>query len=374
LAAFVKPTDPSVDVILREASDKLAAAGRDGAMDGYRKGTKARAWQIADAIWAALVSHSIADVLPPKSFERFGQQIRGPSDILSRKVGTCLDLTLLYTSCEITGHRRRPVRLQVRTERTRTRQQSVRSETLSKRERHAARSALPGSLGVPKRVRADHEGGEAVDRHDGPEAPRPLETVDPIWRRRGPAGRGITLTLYQLVKFCYRAVQAGRCGATSRERASQVQSARPRWFVSCNREICKMPHSGGCSCGKVRYDLAAEPIRGFHCQCRDCQRDTGAGHASVMVFRRDAMRVSGPVCEILRTADSGAHKLKGFCGSCGSPLYNKPVSKPDLIGIYVGTLDDPSGFKPEVVMFALRGQPWDHLDPALPKLPAMRTS
>ena len=99
LAAFVRPTDPSVDVILREASDKLAAAGRDEAMDGYRKGTKARAWEIADAIWAALVSHSIAYVLPPKSFERSGQMVRGPSDILSRKVGTCLDLTLLYASC-----------------------------------------------------------------------------------------------------------------------------------------------------------------------------------------------------------------------------------------------------------------------------------
>jgi hypothetical protein len=99
LAAFVRPTDPSVDVILREASGKLAAAGRDEAMDGYRKGTKARAWEIADAIWAALVSHSIAYVLPPKSFERSGQMIRGPSDILSRKVGTCLDLTLLYASC-----------------------------------------------------------------------------------------------------------------------------------------------------------------------------------------------------------------------------------------------------------------------------------
>jgi very-short-patch-repair endonuclease len=99
LAAFVRPTDPSVDVILREASGKLAAAGRDDAMDGYRKGTKARAWEIADAIWAALVSHSIAYVLPPKSFERSGQMVRGPSDILSRKVGTCLDLTLLYASC-----------------------------------------------------------------------------------------------------------------------------------------------------------------------------------------------------------------------------------------------------------------------------------
>src|SRR3984957_18711906 len=99
LAAFVRPTDPSVDVILREASDKLASAGRDEAMDGYRKGTKARAWEIADAIWAALVSHSIAYVLPPKSFERSGQMVRGPSDVLSRKVGTCLDLTLLYASC-----------------------------------------------------------------------------------------------------------------------------------------------------------------------------------------------------------------------------------------------------------------------------------
>ncbi|MEH2545593.1 hypothetical protein V1283_002238 [Bradyrhizobium sp. AZCC 2262] len=99
LAAFVRPTDPSIDVILREASGKLTTAGRDGAMDGYRKGTKARAWEMADAIWAALVSHSIAYVLPPKSFERSGQMVRGPSDILSRKVGTCLDLTLLYASC-----------------------------------------------------------------------------------------------------------------------------------------------------------------------------------------------------------------------------------------------------------------------------------
>jgi hypothetical protein len=99
LAAFVRPTDPSVDVVLRETSGKLAAAGRDDAVDGYRKKTKARAWEIADALWAALVSHSIAYVLPPKSFEHSGQQIRGPSEILSRQVGTCLDLTLLYASC-----------------------------------------------------------------------------------------------------------------------------------------------------------------------------------------------------------------------------------------------------------------------------------
>ena len=133
-------------------------------------------------------------------------------------------------------------------------------------------------------------------------------------------------------------------------------------------------YTGGCTCGAIRYEITADPVRSFQCQCRDCQRDTGGGHASVMVFPRAALGVTGDVTETLRTADSGEQKLKGFCGSCGSPLYNKPLSKPDMLGVYVGTLDDPSGFKPELVMFASRGHAWDHLDPALPKLPNMRPS
>ena len=37
--------------------------------------------------------------LPPASFERIGQKVRGPSDILDRRVATCLDLSLLYAAC-----------------------------------------------------------------------------------------------------------------------------------------------------------------------------------------------------------------------------------------------------------------------------------
>ena len=99
LAAFVRPTDASIDVILREAAEKLSSANRNPAIDGYRSGKKARAWEIAEAVWVALVSHSIAYVLPPKSFERQGQIVRAPTDILTRQVGTCLDLALLYGSC-----------------------------------------------------------------------------------------------------------------------------------------------------------------------------------------------------------------------------------------------------------------------------------
>jgi hypothetical protein len=131
-------------------------------------------------------------------------------------------------------------------------------------------------------------------------------------------------------------------------------------------------YTGGCICGAVRYRIEAEPVRSFQCQCRDCQRDTGSGHASVMVFPRAAMKVTGEAAEHLRSADSGAAKRKVFCGQCGSPLYNKPQNVPDMIGVYVGTLDDPSAFQPQIVMFASRGHDWDHLDPAVPKLPLMR--
>ena len=129
-----------------------------------------------------------------------------------------------------------------------------------------------------------------------------------------------------------------------------------------------MNFTGGCSCGAVRYSINAAPLRAFQCQCRDCQRDTGGGHSSVMVFDRTAINIDGEVREILRETDTGKRKRKGFCGNCGSPLYNRPESRPDLIGIYVGSLDDASMFRPSVVLFSSRGYAWDHLEPEIPHL------
>ena len=74
-----------------------------------------------------------------------------------------------------------------------------------------------------------------------------------------------------------------------------------------------MNFSGRCASGAVCYTIATAPIRGFQCQCSDCQRDTGGGHSSVLVFARNALSVTGEVREIARTADSGAVKRKGFC-------------------------------------------------------------
>ena len=99
LAAFVRPNDPVVDVILHEAATRLGQAERNNSLDGYRSNKKSHVWEVAEAIWNALASHSIRYVYPPSSFERIGQKVRHPSDIVDRGVGTCLDLTLCYAAC-----------------------------------------------------------------------------------------------------------------------------------------------------------------------------------------------------------------------------------------------------------------------------------
>jgi len=98
LAAFVRPNDPAIDAILREAGLKLAATGRPNAIDGYLSGRRDRAWELAAAIWSVLAAKRLTYVLPPKSFERQGQKVRSPSEILEKRIGTCLDLTLLYAA------------------------------------------------------------------------------------------------------------------------------------------------------------------------------------------------------------------------------------------------------------------------------------
>lgn len=44
-----------------------------------------------------------------------------------------------------------------------------------------------------------------------------------------------------------------------------------------------LPFSGGCFCGRVRYECDAEPRIAFNCHCRDCQYATGSAYAAVLM-------------------------------------------------------------------------------------------
>lgn len=130
-----------------------------------------------------------------------------------------------------------------------------------------------------------------------------------------------------------------------------------------------MKYSGSCLCGAVHYETDAEPLIQGNCHCRTCQKRTGSGHSATLFFPEAAVTLTGEVRYYAAQGGSGKDLLTGFCPVCGSQLVGKPAVMPGLIGIRAGTLDDPALFKPQADIFVSRAQPWDCMDPALPKFP-----
>jgi hypothetical protein len=129
--------------------------------------------------------------------------------------------------------------------------------------------------------------------------------------------------------------------------------------------------TGGCLCGAVRYESEGEPVFSLQCHCRDCQRSSGSAYIAAIRVPASGFRIiQGAPKRYVAKADSGNEITRAFCGDCGSPLYVQVATRPDIVGIRVGSLDDPSSFRPEADIFVKSAQPWDHMDPALPKYPA----
>ncbi len=129
-----------------------------------------------------------------------------------------------------------------------------------------------------------------------------------------------------------------------------------------------MPITGGCLCGKVRYEIAAEaPNLVRQCWCRVCQYLSAGGATINVLFNKDAFRVSGETKVFTSVADSGATMHRSFCPSCGTPLFSEAEPRPQAIIVRAGTLDDPNLARPAVIIWTKSAPQWACFDPALPQ-------
>lgn len=99
LAAFVTPNHPEVTKINARAAEILGDWTGDPSLDAYQTQNQNRAKQQAAAVFVALQEQNIIYSVPPTSFEKIGQRVRLCDAVLQTKMGTCLDLSLLYGSC-----------------------------------------------------------------------------------------------------------------------------------------------------------------------------------------------------------------------------------------------------------------------------------
>lgn len=135
-----------------------------------------------------------------------------------------------------------------------------------------------------------------------------------------------------------------------------------------------MPDSftGGCACGSIRYSSSGPAQYMGNCHCRDCQQATGSAYfPAVRVSASDFTLEKGEPGWFERNADRGHVMRRGFCRDCGSPLFLVNSARQGAIVLYAGSLDDPGWYRPSRDIFVKSAQPWDLMDPDLPKWDGM---
>lgn len=122
-----------------------------------------------------------------------------------------------------------------------------------------------------------------------------------------------------------------------------------------------MSHTGGCYCGKIRYEMNSEPLV-VHCHCDNCKRSVGGPFVSWAVIPKKDFIQNGDQPAI-HVTDNKVER--GFCKKCGSSIsyYHRGE---DNIDITVGTLDDPNAVHPAKHIWDRKRIHWVKMNDGLP--------
>ena len=127
---------------------------------------------------------------------------------------------------------------------------------------------------------------------------------------------------------------------------------------------------GGCLCGDVTYRYeASDASAALHCHCRDCQRVTGSGKATIIMFPESAIEITGSFKQYGCLGSDGSHVNRGFCPRCGSQMFTHIDEMPGLMFIKAGTMDDSSWVNVSLNCWVSTASPWSPADSDLPGAP-----
>ena len=99
IASFVVPNNPLLSRIKVAAAKLLEKWTGSSQLDEYQTQDRNRVRAQVAAIFEALRSEGIVYSAPPASFETSGQRIRMADKVLTEKLATCIDSSLLFASC-----------------------------------------------------------------------------------------------------------------------------------------------------------------------------------------------------------------------------------------------------------------------------------
>ncbi|MCT4655078.1 MAG: GFA family protein [Cohaesibacter sp.] len=100
-------------------------------------------------------------------------------------------------------------------------------------------------------------------------------------------------------------------------------------------------HKGSCLCGAIRYEVEGDLRPVMACHCTQCRKTSGHYVAATQCSTK-ALTIHGTV----RWYHSSEQARRGFCPTCGSPLFWQPGDR-SVTSIFAGSLDGDTGLRLE---------------------------
>jgi hypothetical protein len=133
----------------------------------------------------------------------------------------------------------------------------------------------------------------------------------------------------------------------------------------------RLPITGGCLCGALRYEATAEPIYAGLCYCADCRKASGSGFIPFMGFAAANLTITGETRRSDVPSFRGGTATRNHCARCGSLVFGGILGESDEHTIYAGSLDDPARFRPTIALFTRDRPAWAAVRPELEEFETM---
>jgi hypothetical protein len=127
--------------------------------------------------------------------------------------------------------------------------------------------------------------------------------------------------------------------------------------------------SGSCACGNVRFELTDRPFRMHHCHCGRCRHARGGAHATNVIYKIDALRITEGAKWIVDFDLPGAEFFgTTFCRHCGGALPRRSLKR-NAVVVPVGSLDTDPQIHPLGHQFVASKAVWYDIHDGVPQFP-----
>ena len=124
--------------------------------------------------------------------------------------------------------------------------------------------------------------------------------------------------------------------------------------------------TGTCLCVGIRVEIAGKVGPVVYCHCTRCQKANGTAFAANADVRSKYWTLAAGA-ELVREYESSPGKYRAFCGRCGSPIYSRQASAPDIVRVRLGILDADPDRRSLAHFWVGDKAPWFEITDGLPR-------